>query len=182
MWQGLSRATPIVIVAAIALASCGRPSPTPAVASPPAAAAVDSSQSSCPITRGQQPQFIPRLPQATTPPGGEFWYGTAALWTALPNSGAWPDLPYERGSYVQKVFWWSEGYDRSSEPLPALSVDGARLDGPAKSLAASTATNAFGPDIGSAMLVLIQIPASGCWRITGHYRTASLSFVVWIPN
>jgi hypothetical protein len=143
--KSLKVATPIVIVAALVLVSCGR---------------------------------LP-LSQATT--SADFWYGASSLWTAIPNSGTWPGLPYESGSYVQKVFWWRDGYDWRSETSPKLSVKGLRIDGPAKPLASSAATNAFAADIGSSMIVLVQIPAPGCWKITGQYKEASLSFVVWVP-
>lgn len=46
---------------------------------------------------------------------------------------------------------------------------------------ASSATNAFASDIGSAMLVGVGIPAAGCWQITGRIKGAELSFVVWVP-
>jgi len=82
---------------------------------------------------------------------------------------------------VQKVFWWRDGYDWRTETTPQLTVEGMRIDRTAKPLVASPATNAFSTDIGSAMLVLVEVPASGCWKITGDYRGAQLTFVVSIP-
>jgi hypothetical protein len=179
--KSVKLATPVLMVAAVVLVSCGRlPLPQAAI-SPSVAPAVQSPQAPCPTTRPQQPQFIPPAPYSTTVPSAEFWYGASSLWTAIPNSGTWPGLPYESGSYVQKVFWWRDGYDWRSETSPKLSVRGVRIDGPAKPLASSGATNAFAADIGSAMLVLVQIPTPGCWKITGQYKGASLSFVVWVP-
>jgi hypothetical protein len=32
------------------------------------------------------------------------------------------------------------------------------------------------------MLVGVEIPEPGCWRVTADYRNASLSYVVWIAN
>ena len=145
------------------------------------APALQSSQAACPITRAPQPPFIPPPPYSITAPSSQIWFGWPALWTAITSSGTWPGLPDESGSYVQKVFWWRDGYDWRSEPTPQLSITGVRIDGPAKPLEASPATNAFGTDIGSSMLVLIHIPTSGCWTITGQYKDASLSFVVWVP-
>lgn len=179
--KSLKVATPSMIVAALVLVSCGRLPLSQATISPSVAPAVQSLQATCPITRPQQPQFIPPAPYSTTVPSAEFWYGASSLWTAIPNSGTWPGLPYESGSYVQKVLWWRDGYDWRSETSPKLSVRGVRIDGPAKRLASSAATNAFAADIGSSMLVLVQIPAPGCWKITGQYKEASLSFVVWVP-
>jgi hypothetical protein len=81
--------------------------------------------------------------------------------------------------YRQKVFWWREGYDINTEPEPKLVVTGRLLDGnESSSFAFSDATNAYNPDIGSAMLTGIDIPNYGCWEITGHYKGQSLSFVV----
>ena len=85
-------------------------------------------------------------------------------------------LPNHDGAYTQKVFWWSEGYDWRSP----LTVTGRLTDGTAPPLRASTATNAFGADIGSAILVGVDIPAAGCWEITGHLKGVTLSFVVWV--
>ncbi|MDQ6949983.1 MAG: hypothetical protein M3256_28010 [Actinomycetota bacterium] len=95
-----------------------------------------------------------------------------------PN-GSWTGLPYQNGAYTQKVFWWSHGY--LGDSLPNLTVMGVRLDGPAAPLVASRANGAFGEDIGSAMLVGIDIAAAGCWAITGQFQGAALTFVVWIP-
>jgi hypothetical protein len=108
--------------------------------------------------------------------GGEFWYGTSALWTSLRRDGTWSALPYHDGSYTQKVFWWSAGYDWHSP----LTVTGRRIDGSAPPLVASTATNAFAEDIGSSILVGVDIPVAGCWEITGRLKGVTLSFVVWV--
>jgi len=72
------------------------------------------------------------------------------------------------------------GYDWSAEPEPALTVTGKRLDGEAPPLVASKATNAYAADIGSAMLVGVDIPTAGCWEITGQYGEQELSFVVQV--
>jgi hypothetical protein len=136
-----------------------------------------STLASCPITRAPQPPYIPPQPYPSTPPGGEVWYGTPNLWTTLPPGGTWTGLPYNNGAYTQKVFFWSDG----NASLPQLTVGGIRIDGSAKPMTASAATSAVGIDIGSSMLVLVEIPSAGCWEITGKYKLASLSFVVWIP-
>jgi hypothetical protein len=44
----------------------------------------------------------------------------------------------------------------------------------------SSATNAFAEDIGSAMLVGVNVPEAGCWMVNGHYGDTVLSFVIWI--
>ena len=99
----------------------------------------------------------------------------------MPNaSGLWERLPHNDGVFVQKVFWWSRGYDYQTDPEPNLIVTGRRLDAPAPPLTASGATNGSRGDIGSFMVVGIDIPTLGCWEITGRNVGAVLSFVVWV--
>lgn len=100
----------------------------------------------------------------------------------METSGTWIGLPYHDRGYVQKVFWWSQGYDWRGEPQPPVTVTGTRIDQPAGPMMSDRATNAYAPDIGSAMLVGVNVPSGGCWRITGHLRGTQLSFVVWIPE
>jgi len=59
-----------------------------------------------------------------------------------------------------------------------LAVTAERLDEQAPILQGSKATNASASDIGSAMLVGVDLPTLGCWKITGKYGGAELSFVV----
>jgi hypothetical protein len=133
----------------------------------------------CPVTQLPDPPFTPPKPYGA-PLEGEFWFGSPALWTSLPVDGAWRDLPLSRSGYTQKLAWWREGYDWQAEPEPDLIVTGRRLDGEAPPLAASKATNAFAEDIGSAMLVGVDIPAAGCWEITGRYGEQELSFIIQV--
>ena len=93
----------------------------------------------------------------------------------------WYDLPDTPHGYVQKVFWWREGYVWNEEPEPNIIVSGERLDAKAPPLVGSQGTNAYASDIGSAMLAGVDVPTPGCWRITGRYNDeAELSFVVWV--
>ena len=118
----------------------------------------------------------PPAPDSVSAPFGEFWYGTPALWTLLRPDGTWSDLPYHEGAYTQKGFWWSQGYDWRSQ----LTLTGRRINGSAAPLRASPATNAFAEDIGSSILVGVEIPTAGCWEIAGHLKGVTLSFVVWV--
>jgi len=133
---------------------------------------------SCPVTQPPQPPFAPPAPLA--PFAGHFWHGSVALWTQSPADGIWQRLPQSDEGYGQKVLWWREGYDWRAEPQPALTVTGRRLDGPAPPLVAPQATNAFAAEIGSAMLVGVIIPTTGCWELTGRYAGTALSFVIWV--
>lgn len=134
----------------------------------------------CPITVPQNPPFVPPAPYDSMGFEGEFWYGSSSLWTAVRQNGTWEALPHNPEGYTQKVFWWRDGYVWTEEPEPDLLVTGERLDAPAPPLKASKATNAYAGDIGSAMLVGVDLPTLGCWKITGKYGAAELSFVVWV--
>lgn len=134
----------------------------------------------CPVTQPLNPPFTPPQLYPAGAPGTDSWYGTDSLWTAIPRNGIWYALPHNPQGYSQKVFWWRKGYSPAKEPEPNLTVTGRRLDAKAPPLHASKATNASAIDIGSAILVGVDIPTLGCWEITGQYADAKLSFVVWV--
>ena len=102
------------------------------------------------------------------------------LWTALPTNGVWAGLPNNPEGYTQKIFWWSSLFSLTDELEPALVVAGERLDAKTPPLKVSRATNAFAKDIGDAMLVGVDFPTLGCWKITGQYKKTRLDFVVWV--
>ena len=139
-----------------------------------------SPPASCPITVPQEPVFVPPPPYDTLGWDGYFWFGSDSLWTSLPQDAVWAGLPDNPGGYTQKVFWWRDGYIWNEEPEPNLVVTGERLDAKAPPFIASKATNAYASDISSAMLAGIDFPTLGCWKITGKYQDAELSFVVWV--
>ncbi|MGD2077410.1 MAG: c-type cytochrome [Chloroflexota bacterium] len=136
---------------------------------------------SCPVT---QPPRLPFTPPDTGTANeldeAYFWYGSNALWTQLPRDGVWRDLPHNERGYTQKIFFSRQGYDWIEEPLPALTLSGRRLDGDGQTFEEPEATNGFHPDVGSFMLIGVDIPTEGCWEITGHYQGHELSFVVWV--
>ncbi len=141
----------------------------------------------CPVTRPPEPPF--------EPPGrpvevfkGRFWYGSDELFLALPLDGTWGQLA--RG---EKVFWWSVNYPGGQEEWrPEMTVRARRLmetsDFGNRGLleksdvlvrGATNASHATFPR--TAMLHGLTLPSSGCWEITGAYKGAELSFVVWVP-
>lgn len=134
----------------------------------------------CPITVPQDPPFVPPPPYDQLGLDGEFWHGSNSLWTAVRRNGTWEGLPLYQGGYIQKVFWWREGYDREAESEPALLVAAERIDAKAPPGESSEATNASAGDIGTAMLVGVNLPTPGCWKITGNYGNSVSSFVVWV--
>lgn len=157
--------------------------PTVAPGITPVALSAAIPPASCPITQPSNSPFVPPSPYPATPPplyAGEFWYGAASLWTMLRADGIWGTLPHANGSYTQKVFWWRQGYDYQTDPMPNLTVTGRRLDAPAPPMTASGATNGSRSDIGSFMVIGVDIPTPGCWEITGHNTGTDLRFVVWL--
>ena len=140
---------------------------------------------SCPITQAPKVPFIPPEPYPSEPPKtyiNEFWYGKPELWTMLGTDATWSDLPYNKYGYSQKVFWWSKDFKVSIDPYPAFTLTIEQLDADAPSspvVVSEEATNASA-DFGTAMLTGVNIPELGCWKITGQYQEAELSFVVWV--
>lgn len=143
----------------------------------------DDPPSSCPTTRVPEEPFVAPAPYPAAPPEryvGEFWYGTPELWTMLGADPVWRDLPHNRKGYSQKVFWWSQDFDVSTDPYPAFTLIIERLDvASAPMVVGDDATNASA-DFGTAMLTGVEIPTPGCWKITGKYQKSELSFVVWV--
>lgn len=161
--------------------SMALPEPSATAEMPKSEAVPHDPPAICPITVPQDPPFTAPEPYSPNSPfDSNFWYGSHALWTDLPKDGIWYALPHNLEGYTQKVFWWREGYIWNQEPQPNLIVTGERLDAPAPPLVVSQATNAYAADIGSAMLVGVDFPTLGCWKITGKYADAELSFVVWV--
>jgi hypothetical protein len=158
-----------------------RPAPAQAGSSP--AIGRGPARAACPTTRPPDPPFVPPAPYPRRPPplyGEMVWYGTDHLWTWLDTDGTWAMAGGPGGVQFDKSFWWRQGYDWQQETSPPLQLTGRRLDAPAPPVTSSGATNGFREDIGAFMLVGLELPAEGCWEITGHYAGRSLRFVVLV--
>lgn len=168
----------LLLLSILALAACGTvatadsPAPTPQPL---------SAREDCPVTQPADPPFVPPEPHPAVAPYGEFWHGSDALWVLLQPDGLWHGLPRDEHGYGQKVLWFREGYDMTTEQKPRITVSGRRLDGDG-AFEQSGATNGHHPDIGMFMLTGVTVPAAGCWEITGQYGEASLSFVVRVEG
>lgn len=147
-----------------------------------AAVADDEAIANCVGNQPTADRFVPSYPFPEAVANSTVWVGDENLWTAVPLDYVWRDLPEENGRYSQKLFWWSQHFDIANEPSPALTVTGRRLDGDAPPLVAPRATNGFSADSGSFMLVGVDIPAAGCWEISGTYRGKTVSYVVWVAE
>lgn len=201
LWLSMTATTGLAAVVVVALAAVaaglgrapgvggpplGGPSPAPSVAEvSPSGTPVPSPSApiACEVTRPTQPLVPPDGYLTEPPPGyGAAWYGTPALWTMLDRDGErWANLPTDAdGRLSQKTFWWSTDWVPESEPEPAITVVGTRLDQP-WSFRVDSGTNASA-DFGTAMLVGVTLPSPGCWRLTATYLDASLSIVVLVEG
>ena len=141
--------------------------------------------STCHLTKPTHP-FVPlaEYDAPARPPAyyDAEWFGTGRLWTMLRHGGeVWFDLPRGADGLGQKTFWWSADFDVNHEPEPAISVTGRQLDGFGRFASPAPGTNA-GADFGSAMLIGVGVPTTGCWEITATYRRATLSYVAWVSG
>lgn len=162
------------------------PASVDASRTPAAAATPPHVPSTCHLTKPTPPFVAPAGAVTPARPPTSFdseWYGTARLWTILRHRGeVWFGLPRDAAGLGQKTFWWSADFDINRERQPAISVTGRRLDGPGRFAFPAPGTNAEDPILGSAMLMGIDVPTSGCWQITATYRRANLSFVAWVSD
>jgi hypothetical protein len=143
-------------------------------------AKADSVPDTCPVTKPSDKPFVPPYPYPPRPYPGGSWFGTDRLWTVAPV--AWRGLGHytpDDPTFRQKMQWWRQGYDYRTEPIPKLKVTGRRLDAPAAPLMAE-ASNVAGAL--PSMMVGINLPALGCWEITGHYENDELTLVVWVAK
>lgn len=138
----------------------------------------------CPITKPPVRPFVPPSPYPAKTGPDAFWFGTEKLWTSLPADGTWRGLPHYKPSdptFRQKLFWWRQGYNWRAEHPPHLTVTGRRLDGTAPPLGADEANAGWQADKEHAFMVVgINFPTLGCWKVTGDYHGDRLTFVVWV--
>jgi DNA-binding CsgD family transcriptional regulator len=133
----------------------------------------------CPITIPGEP-YIATAPYPRQPPDyyRAVWYGTDALWTMLhPGGEVWGTRT------LQKTFWWSRNFrgGLTGEPQPLITVTGKRLDAPGSFSAGNPGTG-IAADFGSAMLVAIEVPSTGCWEIRARYKGSELAYVVRVED
>lgn len=148
---------------------------------------IEGGREACPITAPGDSPFTPEseVPDASPPSVEAVWFGTPELWTFVQSQGQdWTGLPVGAdGSLTQKTFWWSDDFVISEELDPDITVTGERLDGSALTVkAGGPGTHGTNPEQGSFMIVGLEIPEEGCWRITAEYRDTTLSYVVWVDG
>jgi hypothetical protein len=140
---------------------------------------------SCPITKPPEHPFVPPAPYSAQLNPNSFWFGTEKLWTFLTADGTWNGLPHytpDDPTFRQKLFFWRAGFDARSEPQPALTITGKRLDAPAPPLASDQANAGWQTRDQPFIVTGINIPTLGCWQITAHYQGQNLTFVVRVTH
>ncbi|MGH8871367.1 MAG: hypothetical protein ACRDWS_05275 [Acidimicrobiia bacterium] len=81
----------------------------------------------------------------------------------------------------EKTFWWSENYS-PGDPAE-ITVTAEHLDGSAPTVeVGGPGGGGFNPSIGNFMLVGLELPQPGCWDLTARYKSATLSYVVWVVD
>jgi hypothetical protein len=144
---------------------------------------------SCPVTKPPSHPFVPPSPYPTQIGPGQFWFGANKLWTQLPANGTWKGLPHSPPTdtaFMQKLFWWREGYVVRNHERPMLKIILERLDPPAAPFQVDAHANAAWTnerDQNHPFIVAgIDIPTLGCWKITGSFEDAKLTYVVWVTQ
>ncbi|MGF1616555.1 MAG: PQQ-binding-like beta-propeller repeat protein, partial [Acidimicrobiia bacterium] len=145
---------------------------------------------SCPVTVPGEAAFTPASDAPDDPPEvyDDVWFGTPDLWTLInPGGEVWSDLPRGAdGSLTERTFWWSANY--SADDPGELTVTAEHLSGTAPRFETSqTAGAGFDPFMTqptdeSATVVGIELPDTGCWRLTAEYKEATLTYVVWVSD
>jgi hypothetical protein len=117
----------------------------------------------CPVT-------LPAT-QQTTANGSEFIHSGNHLHVWLPTEGRWSESPHT-------LKWYYNGAARTRAP-PQLKVLARRIDGDETPAIIAPPKMVRYEDNAAALVTKVQLPAAGCWRISGQYANEYLSFVVW---
>jgi hypothetical protein len=132
-----------------------------------------------PCALGDCPVTLPSAAPVEVPGGtwdGSFaWFGSEALAVMLPVDGRWKGMGPSR-NFFDKFWVWRRGYEATSEPRPALTFAGEKMDGgePPQRMQIEGATNAFGTGW-SSMIAGMEFPSAGCWRVTAKYVYAGIT-------
>ncbi|MBI3751604.1 MAG: hypothetical protein HY263_08135 [Chloroflexi bacterium] len=170
----------VVLLGVAALGPGGSPAPSTSVVRPSPSPSVPTS---CFVTLRSDAGAGPLASQLASMslPGSLVPYGQPALWATIPRSGSWPSSTSTSGGRFIRTFWYSDRWSITDEPSPSISVSAGRFGG-GQSVTGSAAVSARSRELGTSMIVSLDLPSGGCWQITGTYRDQSLSYVVWIDR
>ncbi len=169
---GVARLITAGVVVSGVLAACATSAPTATPAFPPATPTAAFNLLDCPVTA---PEPAP-VDIRDSLFGSARAHGNDSLWVGgLGTDGvitATGDAINADGSIGWKLGWWRA-------VSGGLTITGKRLDGDAPPLQAdvpsgygSTGFQASG----------VTFPSTGCWQVTGHVGSASLTFVTYVTN
>jgi hypothetical protein len=136
----------------------------------------------CTVTTAPEPAFIPPVGYAPAASEDAFWYGSNSLWTII--------VPHKwraGGNDGAKLVYWREGYNwREDHGSPYLFVVAHRIDTNAPLVWSDGASgvrlsNDDTPG-GMSMMTGIDIPTPGCWEISAHYQTQTLTYTVLVEQ
>jgi hypothetical protein len=113
-------------------------------------------------------------PNRSEPPGSTFggplYHGNGAIWVGLGTANVNTAEPDQEGSLRVKFGWW-RGVSGQ------LRIEGRRLDAPGAPLRADVPSG-YGPS--GFQSSALFFPVEGCWEVTAHAGSASLSFVTLV--
>ncbi len=126
--------------------------------------------SACDVTVPKMSDPIGSLASTNTRFG---WHGSNELAALIPGDGNWTGMGSGK-NYRDKFWWWRLGFNaRSDEAQPDLTIHAHRIDGDAPMVFINNATSGYG-ESWDAMLVMMEFPTSGCWRVIGSYKGREL--------
>jgi hypothetical protein len=111
--------------------------------------------------------------------GRKAWYGSEELAVLVPKNGRWVGMG-PANNYFDKFWLWRRGYDAGTEPRPDLLLVATRHGDPNSKFETGGGTNALNPfGFGDAMLMGVEFPSPGCWRVRVTYgKTKNIEIVV----
>ena len=177
LWPMFS-AVIVVALAAVALGGlwAGRPPSGISTPTPTATVPAPTVPASCLVTapRDDLGPLAPLVADLSLP---SFlgWYGSPGLYTWVPRSGSAGPSTFIR------TFWYSRAWSPADEPDPTIVVSAGRFGRGGESIIGGRAVSARSSELGTSMIVALELPSGGCWQIDATYRDQSLSYVVWVP-
>lgn len=121
------------------------------------------SNAECPVTLPTDSPVETGLADTAT----NDWYGGADLAALIPKNGHWVGMGPDN-NYRNKFWWWRAGFDAKAEPSPNLEVTAQSIDASAATVTAERATSGWN-ETWNAMLVGMEFPSPGCWKVIGTY-------------
>jgi len=109
------------------------------------------------------------------------WFGSESLAAIIPADGHWQGMGLAN-NYRNKFWWWRKGF--TEKPMSELVITAIKL-GTEESFVVSTNGYAYeGSDSYSwdAMIVAMEFPSSGCWKVTGEFADAQLDIMLQVGD